>query len=272
MRFRWRVYAKAFSTLGCPELSLEGVVQLGQRFGIDQFELRALEGNLNLPEYFARRYGKPEELRSALANTGVRIVALDTSFKLIGSGESDRAQLLAFLPWAEELGVRWLRVFDGGDTLDQPSLEEARGTLVWWQRVRAQRGVAMELMIETHDLLLDAVRIEKFTTAMGSVPFYLLWDAHHTWKKGSENPVRTWRAIQRQVVHIHVKDSISQPRPPSPFTYVPPGEGEFPMAVLRAVLAEEFPAAVSLEWEKVWHPYLAPLDVALAAAERAQWW
>lgn len=29
---------------------------------------------------------------------------------------------------------------------------------------------------------------------------------------------------------------------------------------------------VSLEWEKLWHPYLAPLDDALTAAAQRQWW
>jgi hypothetical protein len=29
---------------------------------------------------------------------------------------------------------------------------------------------------------------------------------------------------------------------------------------------------VSLEWEKLWHPYLAPLDDALNAAAKKNWW
>ena len=29
---------------------------------------------------------------------------------------------------------------------------------------------------------------------------------------------------------------------------------------------------VSLEWERLWHPYLAPLDDALAAAAKRNWW
>ena len=51
-----------------------------------------------------------------------------------------------------------------------------------------------------------------------------------------------------------------------------PGAGEFPMAPLRAVLAAEYAAVVSLEWEKLWHPYLPPLDEALAVASRRGWW
>ena len=37
-------------------------------------------------------------------------------------------------------------------------------------------------------------------------------------------------------------------------------------------LAAEFTGCVSLEWEKLWHPYLAPLDDALTAAKKRNWW
>ena len=44
------------------------------------------------------------------------------------------------------------------------------------------------------------------------------------------------------------------------------------MAALREVLRAEYDGWVSLEWEKLWHPYLPPLDDALAAAARRDWW
>jgi sugar phosphate isomerase/epimerase len=72
---------------------------------------------------------------------------------------------------------------------------------------------------------------------------------------------------------VHVKDSISVPSARHPFTYVLPGDGEFPMAPLLAALrADSFAGPLSLEWEKMWHPYLAPLDDALAIAAARGWW
>jgi len=44
------------------------------------------------------------------------------------------------------------------------------------------------------------------------------------------------------------------------------------MAPLRAALQAGFGGAVSLEWERLWHPQLAPLDEALASATRLGWW
>jgi hypothetical protein len=45
------------------------------------------------------------------------------------------------------------------------------------------------------------------------------------------------------------------------------------MAPLVAELkAAEFSGPVSLEWERMWHPYLPPLDEALAVAAARGWW
>ena len=127
-------------------------------------------------------------------------------------------------------------------------------------------------MIETHDVLLDAEKINRFVAAMPDRSVRLLWDAHHTWRKGVEHPSVTWPAVKPHVVHVHVKDSVGGPGGPLRFQYVLPGAGEFPMKLLRTTLAAEFTGTVSLEWEKLWHPELAPLDDALRSAAERHWW
>ena len=75
------------------------------------------------------------------------------------------------------------------------------------------------------------------------------------------------------MVHVHVKDSVGIPSARHPFTYVLPGDGGFPIApVLAALRADHFAGAVSLEWEKQWHPYLPSLDEALTTAAARGWW
>lgn len=263
------MYRRAFSTLGCAEFTVEQVCALAERHSVKAVELRALGGMLTLPAYLQGRFESPAVLAAHFARQGLEIASLDTSCKLIGPTAADRAELLAYVPWAEGLGVRRLRVFDGGDRFDETALAQAAETLAWWRDLRRERGVAVDLMVETHDLLLDAARIQEFIAAMPGGGVSMLWDAHHTWKKGGEDPLATWRAIRPHVGHIHLKDSVG---PPHAFTYVLPGTGEFPMERLRAALADEFAGVVSLEWERFWHPYLPGLDEALACAARQGWW
>ena len=262
---------RAFSSLGCPELNLEQALVLVAQYGLEGAELRSLGGTIDLPRYFAECYGSPAAMAAKLGGEARRILALDTSLKLIGNTPADRESFLEFLPWAEALGVPRLRVFDGGSGLTDEALAQAADTVRWWQALRRERGWRADLMVETHDSLANAAAIRRF--AVGAPGCAVLWDSQHTWLKGGEDPLVTWPAIRDLVVHVHVKDSIDVPSAKHSWTYVLPGEGRFPIAPLLAALrADNFAGPVSLEWERLWHPYLPPLDAALAHAEKKRWW
>jgi sugar phosphate isomerase/epimerase len=262
---------RCISTLGCPELSLEAALALAKKHGLEMIEVRALGGAVDLPAYFAAMYGSPAALAERMRGAAVRIVAFNASLHLVGATQEEKEQLVALAPWAEALRVRWLRVFDGGKTADEAEVNAACETLRWWTDERARHGWKTNVMIETHDTLFTAERIGRLVAAVPDVA--ILWDAHHTWRKGGEDPVTTWRAIRDRVVHVHVKDSIDRPSTRHPYTYVLPGDGGFPIAsTLAALRADAFAGCVSLEWEKLWHPYLPSLDEALAVARAREWW
>jgi sugar phosphate isomerase/epimerase len=260
------------SSLGCPERSLEELLALADVHGLAAVELRALGSTIDLAAYLARHYGTPAALAARLARSPVRVVGLNASLKLAAPTPADRDQLLALAPWAEAAGVSWLRVFDG-PVLDANGggLAVAAETLAWWEDLRREHGWRARLSVETHDALFTGAAVQRlFAAAPGTA---ILWDAHHTWRKGGEDPLVTWAAIRPHVVHVHVKDSLPVPSARHPFTYVLPGDGGFPMAELRARLeADGFGGGVSLEWERMWHPYLPPLEEALRVARERAWW
>ncbi len=263
-------YRRSFSTLGCPEYSLDQALDLAHRHQLDAIEVRALASSIDVPAVLTAAYGTPARLAERMKSAPVPIVSLDTSLRLADNADADRARFLEFVPWAEACGVPWLRVFDGGQQADPRTHDAMADTVAWWRGQRKQHGWKTDIMIETHDALFTAASIQTFLTlAPGTA---ILWDAQHTWRNGGEDPLATWHAIKAHVGHIHVKDSISRPSAKHPFSYVLPGEGEFSMAPLRAALQAEFTGCVSLEWERLWHPELAPLDDALTAAAKNQWW
>jgi sugar phosphate isomerase/epimerase len=260
-----------FSTLGCPELDLDGAIALAARHGLHSLELRTLNSTTDLPAWFATHYGTPAGLAAHLKQRHVKVCAMGTSFKLVGHDDIDRLMLEHYVKWADEANVPWLRVFDGGRTGDSDEIAEAAETLAWWRAHRIKNNWAVDLMVETHDSLLDSERLHKFINKVPQVS--ILWDVHHTWKKGGEGPAHTWKAIRNHVVHLHVKDSVSKPSARHPYTYVLPGTGEMPAReVLRILQDNAFTGAVALEWEKMWHPYLPDLAEALAACRDQGWW
>ncbi len=263
--------ARACSSLGCPELPLGETLALAAAHGLAAVELRTLGGTADLAAYFTSHYGSPAALAAFVRGQPVRVAALNAGLALAAPTEAARAELAALAPWADALGARWLRVFDGGRHADAAELAVAAAELARWRDLRTARGWSVDLMVETHDSLLGAAAATRFLAACPGTA--LLWDAHHTWRKGGEDPVATWRALRAHIVHVHVKDSVPVPSARHPFTYVLPGDGDFPIAPLLAALdADAYAGLVSLEWEKHWHPYLPSLDEALRTAAARRWW
>lgn len=254
-----------FSTLGCPQLTLEEVLTLASAHRMPAVELRALEGTVDLPACLADRFGSPQAFGDCVQSRGIAIAALGTSEKLMGD-RFDLEMLAEFARWAEAAGAPYLRIFDGGE--NAPTADDfavARERLDRWQMLRAQKGWTVDLMVETHDGLCDP---EPLRAAVQHLPgIMILWDTHHTWRKGGADPLATWKDIAANVVHLHVKDSVGTA---TDYGYVVPGRGDFPWPALAAQLeADEFAGRVSLEWEKMWHPSLPDISEALQGA--ADW-
>jgi sugar phosphate isomerase/epimerase len=255
-----------FSTLGTPDATLDDALAIARRFGIDRIELRMLEQATDLPAYFAEHFRAPDALRQRLEEAGVRVQVLDTSLRLVNPDEADREAMLQFLPWAEAIGAPYLRVFDGGKYTGEPdpaNIDAAAETCRWWQQQRRANGWAADIIVETHDFMCTSAACLAFEEAVdGSVG--LLWDAHHIWFKAGEDVQATWAELRPHVKHIHVKDSVREPIMQYGYTYKRPGEGELPLAaLLRRLEADGYDGAVSLEWERAWHPYLPPVEEAL---------
>src|SRR5205814_8573961 len=81
-----------------------------------------------------------------------------------------------------------------------------------------------------------------------------------------------WLQLSQSIRHIHVKGSIGEPSARHPYTYVLPGDGDMPLGQIVDLLTEhQFTGAISLEWERLWHPYLPPLRAALTRLEAQPW-
>jgi sugar phosphate isomerase/epimerase len=260
------------STLGCAELDLDAAIALARRFGVRQLELRALAHRLDLPAYLTERFGSPAKLATHLRSSGTTIPILDTSLSLTDTDARARDEFLAFVPWAEAIGARYLRVFDGrrpAPFVSVTVIKDAAATVRWWQKLRADQGWSVDLAVETHELLCagaDVLRLEERL----EIPVPILWDTWHTWFRGGEKLDETWEALRAFVGHVHVKDGVREPILKFPYTYRLPGSGVFPLRQLAALLTQEaYAGSICLEWERLWHPYLPPLEEALAAITRA---
>lgn len=263
------------STLGCSELSLPAICELFAEFGLRDLELRAVDGRLDLPQWAADKGWTPERAAALLAKHDIRFRVAGSSFKLVGHTEQSRAELLEFCRWADSWGARYVRVFGGGtwgQALTEADYEQAVEAVQWWQQEKAGRGWRVELLLETHDAFSASAPCRNLLARLRE-PIGIIWDSHHTWRQAGESPRHSWSQLSQWIRHVHLKDSVAQP--PSrrhPYSYVLPGDGEIPLREILAVLRQHhFAGTVSLEWERLWHPYLPPLREALARLVAQPW-
>jgi sugar phosphate isomerase/epimerase len=267
-QFRW-----GFSTLGCPELSLPEVCELAAQYQFPQLEVRALQGRVDLPDYADDHGWKPPRAGELFEHHQVNMVVASSDFKLIGDS-ARRAEFLRFCGWADSWHAEYVRVFGGGiwgRPLTEAEFKAALESVAWWRSEKKARGWSIEILLETHDAFSASAPCCRLNKRLAK-PLGLIWDTHHTWRLGGETPRQTWRRLSPWIRHVHIKDSVDTPSQRHPFTYVLPGEGQVPLAEIVELLREKkFAGTVSFEWERLWHPYLPPLPVALARLREQDW-
>ena len=262
------------STLGCAEMSLPQICELLSEFMIHELEVRAVDGRMDLPRWAVDAGWPPLQATAMLARHQLHFAVAGSSFKLVGNDERSRDELVSFSQWADSWGAAYIRAFGGGTwgkPLTDTDYDQVAQAISWWYRQRKQHGWRTELLLETHDAF-SASRPCQELMARLSEPIGIIWDSHHTWRLGGESPRESWSQLSQWIRHVHVKDSIGKPSARHPFTYVLPGDGETPLGQIIKLLSEHhFAGAVSLEWERLWHPYLPPLREALIRLQSQPW-
>lgn len=260
--------------MGCPAASLAEACSLAAEYLIPAIELRSLNNTIDLPRLFATSGWTPAVTRDICKQNCVQLAGAGSSFKLISPDPAERAALVEFCDWANPLGIPYVRTFGGGKwgtPLTDEDFQQAVRNLEWWRAEKSARGWKLELLLETHDAFAASGPCLRLNERLDA-PLNLIWDSHHTWRYAGESPTETWQRIGPFVRHVHFKDSVDRPSARHPYTYVLCGEGQMPLAeTIHILRADKFTGAVSLEWEKLWHPYMPSLSVALAGLRQQPW-
>ena len=100
-----------------------------------------------------------------------------------------------------------MRVF--GDKLDATRREQVlahvSSGLGELGRYAGDRGVVV--VIESHGDFVQSPLLKELLERAASPHVALLWDAHHTFAAGKEEPEQTFAALGKYVRHTHLKDS-----------------------------------------------------------------
>ncbi len=256
----------AFSTLGCPGWEWTKVLEYAQANGFAAVELRGIMGKMDLPALPEFTVLRIPETKRQVTDHGLKISDLGSSSEMHTADPAERAKQLAdarrFIDLASALGVPYVRVF--GNQIRGPREEVLARVVDGLHQLGEYAGPrGVTVILESHGDFVDSPTLKEVLTRADSKNVALLWDAHHTFVDGHEQPEQTVAALGPWIRHTHLKDSVPDG---TGRKYVLPGTGEVPME--RQVMALrniDYKGYYCFEWEKVWHPDIQEPEVAFPA-------
>jgi sugar phosphate isomerase/epimerase len=255
----------SFSTLGCPKWPWKRVLEQASQMGFAAIELRGIEMKMDLPalpEFSGA--GLTQSIKD-LDALGLKISDLGASARMHeGDPKVRQAQMdegRRFIDLAQKLKTPYIRVF--GDKV--PAGEQKRDVMarvVDGLRTLGQhaKGSGVTVLLETHGDYTDSPTVVELMKGAAMDTVGLVWDAHHTFAAGREQPAATWAALKPWVRHTHLKDSKPEG---AAVRYVLTGAGTVPVREqVQLLKAAGYKGYYGFEWEKGWHPEIEEPEVA----------
>ncbi len=257
-----------FTTLGCPDWTIEQVCQKAEQWKAYGVELRAKTPDLHVstdtPEPRVR------QIRRMFEDSGVIIAGITGYTRFIDSSAAVRReneeQLIRNLELAAELGAGYVRTFIGHpDIGDHDEVYRYIGDSLRDACERAS-GIPAKALIETHDFASTGRSTRRILDCAGPLKnLGVIWDISHP-PKGGESPDDTWTAIGSAVHSVHIKDEYKERLPNGEIHQCFPGEGVLPLKRCLEVLRRgSYDSYYVIEWERAFNMNLAPLEDAFRA-------
>src|SRR5436853_6523480 len=222
-----------FSTLGCPAWTWPQILDFAAAHGYVAVELRGLQATMDLSQAPEFAPGRLEDAKRQLTGHGLSVSDLGASAQLHEMDPTKHAAQLAearrFIDLAQALGAPYVRVFGNNYVKDGPRadmLAHIAGGLRELGDYARPKGVTV--LIESHGDFTDSPSLLELLRQADSPAVQLLWDAHHTFVSGKEQPEDTVRELGRYIRHTHLKDSVPAATAGGR-RYVLTGTGEVPV-------------------------------------------
>ena len=259
----------AFSTLACPDWSMQTILEKAVEFGYEGIEWRGgPQGHVQpgMPAW------KKEDLRKMSDDAKLAAVAITTYTSFVSPLAEDRKsnvdKLRRYSDLAAELGAPFVRVFLGelpADTdLDDGIFETISGCLSIASAYAATVGV--KIAVEPHDdFTRSSVVAPIFDRDRSDSDLRVIWDVGNAFA-ASEEPAEGFNVLKDRLAYVQVKDGKWNG---SIWELCTVGDGDVPLARAFELLSDYgYEGAISVEWEYAWHHELDPPEVALPAALR----
>lgn len=261
----------AFSTLGCPDWTWRQILDAAMNYGYAGIELRGLGPDLDILSSPVFAPAQLAETRRQAKEAGVKILNLGSSAHLHAHEPVVRQQQLdhakRYLDLAADLDCPFVRVFPDRFPTEY-TREATRRQIQSGLDILADhvKGTSTRVLLETHGDVVESQVIAQIMREVDRKAVGLIWDPFNMWIKTKEDVATMYAQLRPWIQHVHLKDAHVTS---SGFSYVACGEGDFDLdRVVQALQKDRYKGYYSLEWEKKWHPTIAPPEDVFPAFVR----
>lgn len=258
----------SFSTLGCPDWTFTQILTFAAANHYNGIELRGIQRQLDLPKCEA--FSSPQKIKETVqlvSDKGLAIVDLGSSASLHHDAGAEREKHLSeakrFIDLAAQIDCPYIRVFPNNFPKDK-SQEAVIDNIVHGLTLLGDyaKDTPVTVLMETHGDLVKIADIKKIMELTNHKKVGLIWDIVNMWSVTREPPAQAYAALHPYIRHTHIKDAITTAAEPQ---YTLLGKGDTPVfEAIRLLLKSGYKGYYSFEWEKLWHPEIAPPEIAIA--------
>ena len=261
----------SFATLGDPKKPLEEFARLLSAAGYQGVELRGRPGaHVHWQDTTERR----KEVRKIFGDVGLEIAAVSTYVFLANrdSGGPDKPdtrneeqnieELKRFVELASDLGAQNVRVFGGALTKGETH-QEALPRVARIMQAGARVNPDINIALEAHDVWNTGQLVGAVLDAADMPNVKALLDVAGPKASGEPPEVALEKIRPERIAYLHVKDSFPlSDEDPEHQCFI--GAGTTPIReTIQLLKAANWSGFLNVEWEGVYHSYMAPCDEAI---------
>lgn len=258
----------SFSSLGCPDWSLDKMMDFAVAHGYKGLEIRGLQRQMDLTRCL--EFNSPESRAVTLKRMeekGLHFVGLGSSATLHFADPAERQKNLdegkRFIDLAHQLNCPFVRVFPNNFPKGQDR-ETTMNLIIKGLLELANHAVQtnVSVLLETHGDLVKSTDLKEIMVEALHPKTGLVWDVSNMWTVTRESPAEVYKNLKPFIRHTHIKDAVMLN---GKMEYKFVGRGEVPIFEAVDILRKDgYNGYYSFEWEKMWHPELAEPELALA--------
>ena len=248
----------SFTTLGCPQWSLDDIFRQGAAFGYHGIELRTnADGNHLKPDADAATLARVKALGQEHGIPVMSVMGYTTfAHAAPETVKANQAVMEQLIRVAVALGAPYVRTFCG--KLPAGAEREAiyasvAAALAPCARRAADAGVTIGM--ETHDDWCAGAALRAVLDRVNSPGLGVVYDIFNAYTAKLEPWDTTYALVKDRICYCHLKDGFEDRA--GKHQYCALGGGVMPLAaIMRRFKADGYGSFFSFEWEKKWHPEL----------------